>query len=49
MPAPSPCAPFIAEMEQEAVATRKLLERLPAEKLAWRPHPRSKQRYAPAV
>jgi uncharacterized damage-inducible protein DinB len=37
----SPCAPFVAELEQEAVATRKLLERLPADKLAWRPHPKS--------
>lgn len=37
----SPCAPFIAELEQEAAATRKLLERLPASKLAWKPHPKS--------
>jgi uncharacterized damage-inducible protein DinB len=43
MPAgsPSPCASYIAEMEQEAVATRRLLERIPADKLAWRPHPKS--------
>ncbi len=42
MPAsPSPCAPFIAELDQEAAATRKLLERLPAGKLAWKPHPKS--------
>jgi len=39
--APSPCAPFLAEMEQEAVATRRLLERLPADRLAWKPHPKS--------
>jgi uncharacterized damage-inducible protein DinB len=39
--ATSPCAPFLAEMEQEAVATRRLLERLPADRLAWRPHPKS--------
>lgn len=31
----------LAEMEQEAVATRKLLERVPADKLSWRPHPKS--------
>lgn len=37
----SPCAPFVAELEQEAAATRKLLERLPADKLAWKPHPKS--------
>ena len=39
--ASSPCAPFLAEMEQEAVATRRILERLPADRLAWRPHPKS--------
>ena len=39
--APSPCAAFIAEMEHEAVATRKLLDRLPAAKLDWKPHPKS--------
>jgi uncharacterized damage-inducible protein DinB len=42
MPAPAgPAAPFVAELEQEAAATRRLLERLPAAKLGWRPHPRS--------
>jgi uncharacterized damage-inducible protein DinB len=42
MPAPAgPAAPFVAELQQEAAATRKLLERLPAEKLSWRPHPKS--------
>ena len=39
--ASSPCAPFLAEMEQEAVATRRILERLPADRLAWKPHPKS--------
>jgi uncharacterized damage-inducible protein DinB len=39
MPAPTPAAAaFLAEMEQESVATRKLLERLPADRLAWKPH-----------
>lgn len=32
---------LIAELEQEAASTRKLLERVPADKLAWRPHDRS--------
>jgi uncharacterized damage-inducible protein DinB len=42
MPAPAgPAAPFVAELEYEAAATRKLLERLPAAKLSWRPHPKS--------
>src|SRR5262245_60731866 len=39
--AAGPAAPFVAELEQEAAATRKLLERLPAAKLTWRPHPKS--------
>lgn len=39
--AASPCAAFVAEMEQEAAATRRLLERLPSDRLAWRPHPKS--------
>src|SRR6266498_5513811 len=30
-----------AELEREARATRKMLERLPAEKFAWRPHEKS--------
>jgi uncharacterized damage-inducible protein DinB len=32
---------FIAELEQEAVATRRVLERVPQAKLSWKPHPRS--------
>src|SRR5690242_3328841 len=32
---------YIAEMDQEAKATRRLLERLPEDKLAWKPHPKS--------
>ncbi|MDZ4389255.1 MAG: hypothetical protein U0974_05960, partial [Gemmatimonadales bacterium] len=32
---------FLAELEQEAVATRRLLERVPAAQLGWRPHPKS--------
>ncbi len=42
MPAPAgPCAAVLAELEQEAAATRRLLERLPADRLAWRPHRKS--------
>src|SRR5215212_9578383 len=46
MPAPAarvagPAAPYVAELEQEASATRRLLERLPPAQLAWRPHPKS--------
>lgn len=32
---------FIAEVEQEAVATRKMLERIPAETFDWKPHEKS--------
>ena len=39
--APSPTAAFVAELEQESAATRKLFDRLPADKLAWKPHPKS--------
>jgi uncharacterized damage-inducible protein DinB len=33
--------PMINEIEQEAVTTRTVLERVPADKLSWRPHPKS--------
>src|SRR5258708_24229980 len=32
---------FLSEMDQEAKATRRLLERLPEDKLSWKPHPKS--------
>lgn len=32
---------LLAELEQEAVATRRVLARIPDEYLDWRPHPRS--------
>jgi uncharacterized damage-inducible protein DinB len=32
---------FISEVEQEAVATRKMLERIPPETFPWKPHERS--------
>lgn len=33
--------PFIMELEQEAVTTRRVLERMPEDKLSWKPHPKS--------
>lgn len=33
--------PMIAELEQESAATRRMLERVPGDRLTWRPHPRS--------
>jgi uncharacterized damage-inducible protein DinB len=33
--------PMIAELEQEAETTRRCLERIPEDRLSWRPHPRS--------
>jgi uncharacterized damage-inducible protein DinB len=33
--------PMIAEIQQEAVATKRVLERVPADKLNWKPHPKS--------
>jgi uncharacterized damage-inducible protein DinB len=32
---------FLAEFEAQAPVTRKFLERLPADKLTWKPHPKS--------
>lgn len=32
---------ILAEIDQEARATRKVLERVPADKLSWTPHPKS--------
>ena len=33
--------PMIGELEHEAGATRQMLEAVPADKLSWRPHPKS--------
>jgi uncharacterized damage-inducible protein DinB len=33
--------PLIAELEQEAESTRRVLERIPEARLSWRPHPKS--------
>lgn len=32
---------LLAELEQEAQTTRRVLQRVPDDKLSWRPHPRS--------
>src|SRR5450432_1740913 len=32
---------LLKEMDQEAQTTRKMLERVPADKFAWQPHPKS--------
>jgi len=32
---------FIAELQQEAIATRKCLERIPEDKFGWKPHEKS--------
>ncbi len=36
-----PFQPLLAVMEQEADATRRTLERVPGDRLAWRPHEKS--------
>ncbi len=33
--------PILAEFDQEAPATRRVLEAVPGDKLAWKPHPKS--------
>ena len=33
--------PMIAELDQEAEATRRMLDRVPGDKLTWKPHPKS--------
>jgi uncharacterized damage-inducible protein DinB len=41
MTTPVAAKALIAELEQEAAATRRILERVPADKLAWKPHAKS--------
>lgn len=36
-----PVKSLIGELRQEAATTRRLLDRIPEEKLRWRPHPKS--------
>lgn len=33
--------PMVGEIQQEAAITKRVLERIPPDKLAWKPHPRS--------
>src|SRR5271167_4117961 len=33
--------PMLAEFREEAAVTKRILERVPADKLTWRPHPKS--------
>src|SRR5579862_4210658 len=33
--------PMMGEMQQEAATTKRVLERVPADKLSWKPHPKS--------
>jgi uncharacterized damage-inducible protein DinB len=37
----SVCKTFLAEFENEAKTTRRVLERVPSDKLSWKPHPKS--------
>ena len=32
---------FVQEIDQEAATTRRVLERVPADRLSWKPHPKS--------
>jgi len=34
-------APMLEEFRSEAVITRRVLERVPTDKLSWKPHPKS--------
>jgi len=38
---PNPTQAFAKELEREAVSTRRILERVPADQLDWQPHPKS--------
>src|SRR3954468_20811341 len=40
-PMPNPTQALANELEREAVSTRRLLERVPADKLDWQPHPKA--------
>ena len=36
-----PMQTMLDELQQEATTTRRLLERVPGDKLSWKPHPKS--------
>src|ERR1700749_2849861 len=38
---PQMTEPMLNEFRQEAATTRRVLERVPADKLTWKPHPKS--------
>lgn len=39
----APCIePILEELREEVASTRRVLERVPADKLGWRPHPKSR-------
>ncbi|HWM91644.1 MAG TPA: DinB family protein [Thermoanaerobaculia bacterium] len=38
---PDLASALVAELEREAAATRRVLERVPADRLEWQPHPKS--------
>ncbi|MFY9822680.1 MAG: hypothetical protein WAM82_14940 [Thermoanaerobaculia bacterium] len=38
---PNPTQALANELEREAVSTRRLLERVPADRLDWQPHPKA--------
>ena len=41
--------PMLSEFREEAKITRRVLDRVPADKLAWRPHPKSMSLGQPAL
>lgn len=38
---PNPTQALVRELEREAASTRRLLERVPADRLDWQPHPKA--------
>jgi hypothetical protein len=40
---------LLNELDQEAVTTRRVLERVPEDKLTWKPHPKSMSLGRPAM
>ncbi len=38
--------PMLSEIREETFTTKRVLERVPADKLSWRPHPKSMSRAA---
>jgi hypothetical protein len=40
---------LIAELKREAESTRRMLERVPSDKLSWKPHKKSMSSPVPAI